>query len=357
MANPFGQNYTNFTPPATPPAPAPVAGSQTPIQYTQGFSQPTAVTNTTTPAPADSAQSPFTFANGTSAPDKPVAAPNVGPVTKDPNGQVVSTTTGQAPQVSSGFQPAQSDPAYLQNFAQVQTMLMNSGWQGEDPNYWVGRIMQTGGFTPDNVGYWSHRIGLGPNGQTPDTPSTNNTLQNTITSSLSQGLPGSQTPLPANSANDLYTALMKRANQGLTVDPNDPIIKAQTNAYDTTQEQQRRKYMADLAEKGGPNADLGVENRSTSETAGQNDSQFQATLMANELTQRRTEIQNALTEQGSLLSDQQRIQLQQQLGLIDANLRQQGINSGNDQFAANFGLSAAEIAWLHNQIQSGGPTS
>jgi hypothetical protein len=172
--------------------------------------------------------------------------------------------------------------------------------------------------------------------------------------SLMSGQVSGQNALPTGSANDLYNTLLQRSGQSLQVNAQDPIIANQVGAFSAQQQRSGRNYMNQLAERNGPNANLTSEGRQVAENEAQQTGQLQATLIQNELTARRTEIQNALTEQGSLLSDQQRIGLQQQLGLLDASLRQQQINSGNDQFAAQFGLNAEQMANYWDWLRSTG---
>lgn len=153
----------------------------------------------------------------------------------------------------------------------------------------------------------------------------------------------------------LLAQLMQRAQQPLTADPNDPVIKGQTNAYNAQQTQAMRHYLSGLAESAGPNANIAAETRSANEQVGQNTSGFQAQLMGREIDAKRTEIQSALSEWGSLLSQDQQMALQKELALLDdatrrlgintsAGLQQQQIDSNNDQFLANFGLNSTDAA-------------
>jgi hypothetical protein len=137
---------------------------------------------------------------------------------------------------------------------------------------------------------------------------------------------------------------MGRAKQSLDINAQDPIIRNQVDAFRAEQDRGRRNAMSDLAESSGPYANLSMQGRQMGEKAAQATSSMQASLIGNELMQRRGEIQNALTGMAGLLSNDQMLAMQNELGLIDANLRQQGITSGNQQFAAQFGLNAADRA-------------
>lgn len=114
-------------------------------------------------------------------------------------------------------------------------------------------------------------------------------------------------------ANSLYDLLMNRANQSLQIDPHDPIIQNQANAYNAMQQRASRNYLADVAEKQGANANISAERRSAAERVGQASSAFEAQLMGRELDARRQEIQNALNGAMGFLSDQQRMALQKEL--------------------------------------------
>lgn len=151
----------------------------------------------------------------------------------------------------------------------------------------------------------------------------------------------------------LYDQLMKRSQQSLDLNPNDPIIASQTNAFNAKEQQQMRDYLSGIAEKSGPTANIGAETRSVHEGVAQDTAGFQATLLANELSARRNEIQQALTQMGGMLTAEQSMALQRELGLIDAALRQQGLNSGNDQFLASLGLQATNQSNYWDAIRSG----
>lgn len=166
------------------------------------------------------------------------------------------------------------------------------------------------------------------------------------TSGITSGTAGFQqfNVLDQGKYNALYNQLLGRSQQSLQVNPNDPIISGQVDSYRAEQTRGVRDYLAQQAESQGPYSNLNSERRLANEGAAQATGGLQASLIQNELVARRQEIQAALTQMGGMLSDQQRLALQQQLGMIDANLRQQAINSGNDQFLADLGLRAANQA-------------
>lgn len=139
--------------------------------------------------------------------------------------------------------------------------------------------------------------------------------------------------------NYLWSILNGRQGQSLAIDPKDPIIANQVNAYRAEQERGLRNQLDQAAESQGPMANLDMERRMGNESVAQNTGNMQSQLMQNELTARRQEIQNALSQMGGMLSQDQQLALQRELGLIDANLRQQGINNQNSQFLDQMGMN------------------
>lgn len=144
---------------------------------------------------------------------------------------------------------------------------------------------------------------------------------------------------------DLVNTLLDRSKKSLHIDPTtDEVIRPQVDNYAAQQERQRRTYLNELAESNSPYATGAMDNArtQTSEAAGMNTANMESALMSNELTSRRKEIQDALSEAGTLLTGDQQMQLQHELGLIDAQLKQQGITNQNDQFFANLGLETQD---------------
>jgi len=140
----------------------------------------------------------------------------------------------------------------------------------------------------------------------------------------------------------LVNQLVSRATQSLNIDPlTDPIIRPQVDNYGATQTRMANKAIDQQAESGSPysTGSLQTARNQANEQAGFNTANLQSSLMTNELTARRNDIQNAMSTEGQMLTASQQLQLQQELGLIDENLKQQGINSGNDQFLATLGLN------------------
>jgi hypothetical protein len=112
---------------------------------------------------------------------------------------------------------------------------------------------------------------------------------------------------------------LNRSKQSLTLDKNDPIIRAQSDAYSANQERARRNFLGDVAEQSGPQgtgAQLG-QARMTAENLAQNTAGFEGQLMGRELDSRRQEISQALTQMGGMLTEDQRNALQRELGYLN----------------------------------------
>jgi hypothetical protein len=140
---------------------------------------------------------------------------------------------------------------------------------------------------------------------------------------------------------------MKRANQSLAIDPNDPIIRNQADAHNVGLERGRTQYLQQVAERGGSNANISNEERSSAEQVGQGSADFESQLMGNEVTARRQEIQSALNGAQGLLTAEQQMQLQEELAQLarteshyqfDASQHQQ-----NDQFGQTLGQHGYEF--------------
>lgn len=174
--------------------------------------------------------------------------------------------------------------------------------------------------------------------------------------------------------NTLYDTLLSRANQSLTVDPNDPNIRQQTDAYAANEERAKRNYLADVAEKDGPNANIRGETRMANERVGQRTGTFASQLVGQELTARRAEIQHALDTEGAMLTEDQRLALQEKLAMFDNALKQQGLGLQekslglqekglnndmtrallqNQQFQDDLGLRAEDRASYYDLVRRG----
>jgi hypothetical protein len=184
-----------------------------------------------------------------------------------------------------------------------------------------------------------------------------------------QATPGEQTTQQRSDAGyaqnqqrntQLWNDLWGRAQQSKNIDRNDPIIRAQADAYAANEQRASRDHIADLAESSGPMANLRGEQRLAAERTGQRTGAFEANLMGQELSARRQEISEALNGMRGMLSLDQQQQLQRELGVMDAQLRRMGYNQNwnmalmqNDQFMKNLGLQAEDKASYWDAVRRG----
>lgn len=133
------------------------------------------------------------------------------------------------------------------------------------------------------------------------------------------------------------------ANPNFTIDPNDPIIKNQVDAYDASQQRATRNSLDALAEREGTHANISAETRHANEASGQATAGFQASLIGQELTARRQEAEQALQLNAQYLTaDQQR---QAQLKIEQLRNAEQAY-----EFDANQGQSNSQ--YLGSQSQA-----
>jgi hypothetical protein len=173
---------------------------------------------------------------------------------------------------------------------------------------------------------------------------------------------------------NLFNMWNQRATQSLAIDRNDPIIRAQADAYSAQQERARNQYLQAEAERQGPYANLGAERRLAAEHAGQASGAFEAQLLGKELEARRNEIAQALTGMAGLLTTDQAQELQRQLALLDQAVKQQQLAQGsrgldlqslglsndwqrallqNEQFYNNLGFEGSKYANYNDLVRSG----
>lgn len=135
-------------------------------------------------------------------------------------------------------------------------------------------------------------------------------------------------------AQQLFDLLMKRAQMSENIDPNDPIIKAQTDAFRAEGNQARRDFLSSQAERSGPYGNLQSESRRSAEELGKSVGGFQGQAMQNELAARRQEIEHALSGAAGFLTQQQQMALQSELHKLDLT-----------QQESQFGRSLAQNAY------------
>ena len=158
-------------------------------------------------------------------------------------------------------------------------------------------------------------------------------------------------PAFRDQASALLQFMLGRANgtikdssiPNLQVNADDPIIRSQVDAYNAAQTRQGRRYLKELAERSGPNSNIGAEGRMVAEKIGQSTSQFQAQLMGQELNSRRNEIVSALQGAAGFLTAQEQMSLQEELADIDNALKVASLAQNESQFARNLGQRAYEF--------------
>ncbi len=254
---------------------------------------------------------------------------------KDQNPYYVDPTLAGAPSGNPNAPPAggsafngstyygKTDPASINSY--VTGMLAGTGREG-DAQMWANYISSKGGG-PNS--YWDNLITQNIGG---DAPSSSGTAGGGGAYIPGQGVPGQGTIFsPQNTAGitALENQLMGIAAQDQQpVTPNDPIIQAQTNAFNSQAQQAAKNNETTAAEQGGPNANQEAINRSQSEQVGQSTGNMEATLMSNELGARRQQLQQILSQYGNTLTAEQQMQLQEEL-------TQLGLAQGANQFQTN----------------------
>jgi hypothetical protein len=126
----------------------------------------------------------------------------------------------------------------------------------------------------------------------------------------------------------LFSTLLQRSQQGLKASIHDDHLRPQFEAYNAAQERARRNIVSDAAEANGPlSNNLGYQ-RMAAERMGQNVGAFSADLVAKEVQAKRTEIQAALTQMGSMLTEDQRAALEMELAKMDQVIKEKQIGLG-----------------------------
>lgn len=268
-----------------------------------------------------------------------------------------TTTTNTASQAPTYVNT--SDPIQAAVWAAFQQKGMVPRDQA-DFQYWVDRINQTGGWTQANQNYWLSRMAqsAGGVGDYSGAPEAGGSGVGYTYAGLSIPQNPGFTPVPQpasglafqSNSDALFKLLMGRAGQSLNIDPHDPIIANQVNAFKAQEQAGTRNYLNQLAEAEGPQANLGMETRIANQQQAQATGQMQAQLMQNELTARRQEIAQSLQEWGSLLTSQQQMALQQQLAYYDAAIRQNQAQLQNSQFYAGLGMQGQQLAMQYDQF-------
>lgn len=289
-----------------------------------------------TPDPGDTTPPRATFPDNPANPGAPLSP------TAPPNPQ----QPGPAPTT-----PSTPDPTDIAG--NVAAWMKSNNPQGHtDASYWIKRITETGGLRADNLAYWLDRFREAPGthqegppaggpGDVPIVPPTSAPVPTPGTPALpSQTNPDGSQPVGAGTRDprwkDLYDQLLKRSQQSLNVDPNDPAIKAQVDAAGAQANVERVKQMQAAAERGGAYATGATANdaRMTGETVQLQQAGLQAQLMSREIDARRTEIAQALSSMQGILTVDEQSRLQQEDQALQA--RQQDLANAQAQIQNAF---------------------
>lgn len=147
----------------------------------------------------------------------------------------------------------------------------------------------------------------------------------------------------------LYAELLKRSQQSLMVDPNDPIIKGQVDASTAIANREALKQSQAAAERAGP---YGTGEALAGASSAHENVQLQAQaqqfkLMSDEVTARRAEIKDALDGRMGMLTTEQQVRLREQDQALER--RQQDLAA--QQAAAQNALAQQQLALSRDNAQ------
>lgn len=151
-------------------------------------------------------------------------------------------------------------------------------------------------------------------------------------------------PQPYNATPAAQTSFMNtvagRMTQNVVPSADDPVIRAQTNAYNANVDRQTRNLISDQAEKLGPYATGALHGTDlmARERAGQVKGSFEADLVGRELQSRREEVQRAIDTMQAVLTEDQRAALERERMALDAELTRLGISTSASTAAAELAL-------------------
>jgi hypothetical protein len=238
--------------------------------------------------------------------------------------------------------------------------------EASDAAYWIPKI-QAGG--PSQLAYWQSRMqsppGQGSNAPGVNTPASTAAGTSTYVPMPTAAVAPAAAPTTTSSAiggttpgqgTDLYNTLMKRASQSEIIDPNDPTIKAQVDPQVAQLQRANQQNLAADAERAGSNANIGAETRAGAENVGTQAAGIEGAVMGQQLAARQAEIQQALSGAQGLLTNEQQMNLQEELAKLQLAQQQnqftqsQGqqlgeYTQGQAQQAAQFGQTLGQNAY------------
>jgi hypothetical protein len=155
-------------------------------------------------------------------------------------------------------------------------------------------------------------------------------------------------PAAPTTVNDAFkTSLLNALNKPVGVDPNDPVMKGQMDAFSLAQtraKQRDREAMASRAGASGQISDLatggafdeGLSN--LEQRQGEAEAGFNANLAGDELNKQRDELYRYMALAGNQLNAEEARALQEKLFNIEAQIKREGMKQQGDQFGADLGL-------------------
>lgn len=150
----------------------------------------------------------------------------------------------------------------------------------------------------------------------------------------------------------LYGQLQQKSQQSLAVGQNDPIIRAEADANTANETRAMRAHLADVAESGGPTANMLGEQRLAAERLGQRTGGFEAELMGRERTARRNEIADTLHSMAGMLTAEQTMGLQKELAMMDDSIKRDSLTAETAATSKGLDLQSQGINnnfWLGQQ--------
>jgi hypothetical protein len=132
-----------------------------------------------------------------------------------------------------------------------------------------------------------------------------------------------------------------------------PVYQGAMRAYDQSQQRGTDRTRNAIAERmaasgqahsGAMDSQIGA----AEQAAGEASANFAGNLGIRALEGQRDQIMQALQMGAGLMTDEQRLALTEKLGLINANLQQQGITNQSDQFNSSLGWDMARFGYGAN---------
>lgn len=241
--------------------------------------------------------------------------------------------------------PESGDDELLAFISQLAGMPGADPSLAADPDYWFKAISSRGGLNAGNRQYWQDAA-VGPTaffnnpnretgggapaggGGSTAAGAGNGNLSGLLMQLLSQG---SRT---SGDRSGILSRLMSLADQyAKPVSPDDPNIKASTDAYAGQVGRSVNRFRKTAAERayaeGVPTGAFDAQIGNAEMAGGRAQGDFESGLMRDEMVSRRNALMSTLQSAGSLLSAQDSADIQSKIANMDAILRSQGLDVSN----------------------------